>query len=414
MFGNLSGLEASLEHRWPILEEDPGTLRASVSLQARRDAADLRVGLEHLQDLRVEPGEPRVAETFTRFTWRAAYDGWVVVDVTATYRPEPAAGAGGRVRTVDPLDVRLEFGSLQAGDARPGLRLQAQFDTELERFERVDVDLRARLGPVELEARERVTLPETRVTEARLALTWQGVARLETRGFEWLPPAVFGHEVEPRTRQLSVQLREDRERAAGRWELGWSTVADPALDETGRRDTRFEARVSLLQENLGPWFVSVEGLGEWALADDRQPEAFLRRASLVFGADVAERFGVQGRLSYQATYDRLSEELGRSELTISELTVAVRPIDQLTVGARIQDVWEFTRSDPARSPWNFQPEVFFVWDRCCWALAGSWNAETGSIRLLLTGPGADNGLEQVLDTDWTLPRVALREGEEQP
>ncbi|MBW6454321.1 MAG: hypothetical protein K0A98_00415 [Trueperaceae bacterium] len=413
-FGNLAGVDASLEHRWPILDEDPGTLRASISLQGRRVAVDLRVGLEHLQDLYVEPAEPRVAETFTRFTWRAAYEGWVAVDLTATYRPEPAADASGRVRTVDPLDLRLELGNLRTGEARPGLRLQAQYDTELERFERLDVDLRARLGPVELEARERVTLPDTRVTEARLAVTWQGVARLEARGFEWLPPAVFGHEVEPRVRQLSVQLREERERAAGRWELGWRATLDPALEETGRRDTRFEARVSLLQENVGPWFVSVEGLGEWALADDRQPEAFLRRASLTFGADVAERFGVQGRLSYQATYDRLREELGRSELTIGELTVAVRPTDQLTLGARIQDVWEFTRSDPARSPWNFQPEVFFVWDRCCWALAGSWNAETGAVRLVLTGPGADNGLEQVLDTDWTLPRVALRGDAEQP
>ncbi len=414
LFGNLAGVDASLEHRWPILEEDPGTLRASVSLQARRDATDLRAGLEHLQDLSVEPAEPRVSETFTRFTWRVAYDGWAAVDVTATYRPEPAPDAEDRVRTVDPIDLRLELGNLRTGDARPGLRLQAQYDAELERFERIDVDLRARLGPLELEARERVTLPETRVTESRLALTWPGVARLETRGFEWLPPAAFGHEVEPRVRQLSVQLREERERAAGRWELGWRATLDPALEETGRRDTRFEARVSLLQENLGPWFVSVEGLGEWALADDLQPEAFLRRASLALGADVAERFGVQGRLSYQATYDRLGEELGRSELTIGELTVAVRPIDQLTVGARIQDVWEFTRSDPTRSPWNFQPEVFFVWDRCCWALAGSWNAETGAVRLLLTGPGADDGLEQVLDTDWTLPRVALREDEEQP
>jgi len=414
LFGNLAGVNASLEHRWPILDEDPGTLRASVSLQARRDATDLRAGVEHLQDLSIEPAEPRVSETFTRFTWRVAHEGWAAVDVTATYRPEPAPDAEDRIRTVDPIDLRLELGSLRTGDARPGLRVQAQFDAELERFERIDVDLRARLGPLELEARERVTLPETRITESRLALTWQGVARVETRGFEWLPPAAFGHEVEPRVRQLSVQLREDRERAAGRWELGWRATLDPALEETGRRDTRFEARVSLLQENLGPWFVSVEGLGEWALADDLQPEAYLRRASLAFGADVAERFGVQGRLSYQAAYDRLGEELGRSELTIGELTVAVRPIDQLTVGARIQDVWEFTRSDPARSPWNFQPEVFFVWDRCCWALAGSWNAETGAVRLLLTGPGADNGLEQVLDTDWTLPRVGLREDEEQP
>ncbi len=413
LFGNVPGLDASLEHRWPILERDPGTLRGSVSLQARKDAAELRVGIEHLQDLRVEPADPPVAETFTRFTWRAAYDGWIAVGVTATYRPEPAPDADGRVRTVDPVDLQLELGSLRAREARPGVRVAAQFDAGLGAFERLDVDLRARLGPVELEARERITLPDVRVTDARLTLTWPDVARLETRGIEWLPPAVFGHEVEPRIRQLTVQLREDRGRATGRWELGWRTTIDPALEESGRRDTRFEARVALLQESFGPWFVSVEGLGEWALVDARQPEAFLSRASLVFGADLAERFGVQGRLSYQATYDLVREELGRSELTIGELTVAFRPTDQLTVGARIQDVWEFARADPARSPWNLQPQVFFVWDRCCWALAGSWNSATGTVRVVLTGPGEGNGLAQVIDTDWTLPRAALRD-EEQP
>jgi len=77
-------------------------------------------------------------------------------------------------------------------------------------------------------------------------------------------------------------------------------------------------------------------------------------------------------------------------------------------------VWEFAREDPARSPWNLQPEVFFVWDRCCWALAGSWNSATGTVRIVLTGPGEGNGLAQVIDTDWTLPRAALRQGEEQP
>jgi hypothetical protein len=414
LLANVTGLDASLEHRWPILERDPGTLRGSVSLQARKASADLRVGLEHLQDLRVEPADPRVAETFTRFTWRAAYDGWVALGLTATYRPEPAPDAEGRVRTVEPVDLQLELGSMRAREARPGLRVAAQFDAALNRFEQLDVDLRLLVGPVEIEARERVTLPDVRVTDARLTATWPDVARLETRGIEWLPPTVFGHEVEPTVRQLSVQLREDRARAAGRWELGWRTTLDPALEETGRRDTRFEARVALLQENFGPWFVSLEGLGEWALADDRQPEAFLRRASLVFGADLAERFGVQGRLSYQATYDRVREELGRSELTIGELTVAFRPTGQLTVGARIQDVWEFAREDPARSPWNLQPEVFFVWDRCCWALAGSWNSATGTVRIVLTGPGEGNGLAQVIDTDWTLPRAALREDEAQP
>jgi hypothetical protein len=211
--------------------------------------------------------------------------------------------AGGCARS-----TRSTSSSSSAACARatrgPACASQAQFDAELDRFERLDVDLRARSGPSSSRPASASTLPDDPRHRRAAHATWPDVARLETRGIEWLPPAVFGHEVEPRVRQLSVQLREDRARAAGRWELGWRATLDPALDETGRRDTRFEARVALLQENLGPWFVSVEGLGEWALADDRQPEAFLRRASLVFGADVAERFGVQGRLSYQATYDR--------------------------------------------------------------------------------------------------------------
>ena len=407
LFGNLPWIDAAVEHRWALPDDDPGTLRATLSLQAHGGPADPRAGLEHLQDLRVEPATPRVSETFTRFTWRAAYERWVALDVTATYRPEPSPAADGRVRTVDPVDLRLELGSMRSGDGRPGLRLQSALDAELSRFERVDIDLRARLGPVELEASERLTLPDARVTDARLTLTWEDVARLETRGIEWFAPAWLGHEVEPRARQWSVQLREERSQAA-RWELAWRTTLDPLLEPRGRRDTRFEVRVALLQETFGPWLVSVEGAGEWALVDDRQPSPFLRRASLVVGADAWERIGLQGRLGYQATYDVARDELLRSELTISDVTFAIRATDELLLGARLSDVWELTGTDAARSPWTVRPEVFFVWDRCCWALAGAWNAATGSVRIVLTGPGAETGLEQVLETDWTLPRAPLR------
>ena len=168
-------------------------------------------------------------------------------------------------------------------------------------------------------------------------------------------------------------------------------------------------RLALLQESLGPWLISVEGQAEWAWADGVQPETFLRRASLVVGADAWERIGVQGRLGYQATYDRSTEGLARSELTIDDLTFAVHATDSLLIGARLRDVWELTGTDAARSPWNFRPEVFFVWDRCCWALSGAWNAATGTVRFVLTGPGASTGLEQVLETGWSLPRAELRE-----
>ena len=409
LFADRGWIDASITHRWDLPDDDPGTLRLALSLQGRRGAADLRVSLDHLQDLLVEDATPRVAETVTRFTWRAAVERWVAADVTTAYRPLPAPDAEGRVRAFEPLDVRVALGSTRAGDERPGLQVQALIDVEESELERIDVALRARVGPVELEASERIVLPEARATDARLTLTWERVARLEARGLVWLPPAWFGEPAPPAARQLSVQLREQRERLAGRWEVAWRTTVDPALEPLGRRDTRFEVRVALLQERWGPWLVSVEGSGEWSLADDRQPEPFLRRASLLFGVDAWERIGVQGRLGYLATYDVTAEELRRSELTISELTLAVRASDELLLGARLNDVWELTGTDAARSPWTVRPEVFFVWDRCCWALAGSWNAATGAVRIVLTGPGGEPGLEQVLDTDWTLPRAPLRQ-----
>lgn len=415
LFADRPWIDASVEHRWPILEEDPGTLRVNLSLQARRSPADLRVAVEHLQDLRVADADPRVSETFTRVTWRAAADRVFALDVTGVYRPLPAPDAEGRVRTIDPLDLRLELGSMRTDDARPGARLAAPFDVELERFERLTVDLRARVGPVELDARERIDLPSGRVDEARLGVTWDGVARLDARGWIWLPPAWLGHEPEPRVRQLSVQVRELRPSGSGRWELGWRSTLDPSLGDGARRDTLFEVRVALLQDTFGPWLVGVEGLAEWALRDDRQPDTYLRRASLLFGADAWERVGLQGRLSYQAVYDPLRQELSRSELTITDLTLALRLSDAWLVGARMQDVWELTGSDAARSPWTFRPEVFFVWDRCCWALAGSWNAATGAVRVVLSGPGAERGgLEQVIDTPWALPRAPLAPPEEEP
>jgi len=410
LFGDRPWIDLSVQHVWPILDDDPGTLDASLTLQGRRSPAELLVRIDHRQDLEVAPGDPRVAETATRFTWRAAYERVASLDLATAYRPEPRPDGEGRRRQIDALDLRLTLGSLRTDDARPGLSVQTLVDVEAGRVERFGVEWRARVGPVELAARQRVALPSGRIEDATLVATWDDVARLEARGVAWLPTAWLGPTDPPRLRQLSVQLREQRALGAPRWEATWRTTLDPALTPAGRRDSRFEVRVALLQETYGPWLVSVEGLGDWALVDDLQPDAYLRRASLVVGADAWERIGIQGRLSYQASYDRPSGTLARRELTFDDLTLAVRASDALLVGARLRDVWELTGTDAARSPWTVRPEVFFVWDRCCWALSGAWNTATGSVRLVLTGPGASTGLEQVLETGWNLPRAPLRDG----
>jgi len=416
LFENWSGIDANLEHRWPILEEDWGTLRGKLDLRGNSGPAQLQVGLEHLRDLQVDDAAtPRIAETFTRINMRAAVDRWFAVETGVTHRPEPAPLPDGRMQNFEPLSVQFDAGSLRTGDTRPGVRLSGRWDLEAREPLQFGIDLRARIGPLEVGASERINLVRGVVEDARISAAWDGVGELSLNGLVWLPlgllPAV--EPAQPAPQGYALTVREDAA-AGGRWQVGWSATRDPNLTEGTWRDSRLELRVALSQEQIGPVLFVVDGVAEWSLEDALQPETFLRRGSLNFGADLQERLGVQARFSYQASYDRSREELSRSEWTISELTVAGWASDQLMLGARIKDVWEFTGRDPTRSPWNLQPEFFFVWDRCCWALAGSWNSADGSVRVVLSGPGGSNGLEQIFESDWSLPRAPLRDSERTP
>jgi hypothetical protein len=209
---------------------------------------------------------------------------------------------------------------------------------------------------------------------------------------------------------VSVQLRDLPLAGDGRWELTGRTTFDPALagGAGGRRNSALELRVGLVQERLGPVSLSIDGTAQYLLADDALDRGYLQRASVVLGADVAERVGVQGSMSYVAAYSQASGTFVRSELVLDRVSVTVRATDQLFLGARVSDVWDFTRARADRSPWNLQPELFVLWDRCCWALAASWNSATGAFRLVLTGPGPDTGIEEIIETPLTLPRRPLR------
>lgn len=408
LFGDRPWIDASLAHRWPIADDDPGTLTARLGVQGRAAGAEVRASVERVIDLQTEAGPPPVDEGRTRLAWRAGLDRVVAAGLDATYLAADTDGAPGWG------DARADvvLGSLRAGDARPGLQLDARLDLDALRVTELSVVARADTGPLAIELRERIALPDGTVLDARIAATWRDVATLDVRGVVWLPPAWLGHEPdEARPRALSVRLADAPTRREPRWEATWRTTLDPALEaDGGRRDSRFEVRLALVQERLGPVTASLDALAEWALADARQETTYLRRAALTVGADVAERVGLQGRLGYTGTWNAASAELTRRTLSIEDVTLAVRASDEWLVGARLRDVWELTGSDPARSPWTVRPEVFFVWDRCCWALVGAWDAATGQVRVALTGPGGGTGLSEVFETDLALPRAPLPEG----
>src|SRR5690606_9878704 len=125
--------------------------------------------------------------------------------------------------------------------------------------------------------------------------------------------------------------------------------------------------------------------------------------NLTLGVDLYERVGLQGTFGYAASYDAAALEVSSARLTLSDVALVVRALDSLYLGAVVTDVWDLTGNDPGRL-FQLRPKFTVVWNRCCWALYGSWDSITGAVSLTLTTPGAEQGIGQVFDTGWIIPR----------
>ena len=171
----------------------------------------------------------------------------------------------------------------------------------------------------------------------------------------------------------------------------------------GRRDTSLEVRVLLEDEPLATSSFSVDLFVDLPLKDDRQPMSYLRRANLTLGTNLGERVGLQGTLGYRGTFSLADVEVSRGELTLTNVALTVRVLDELYVGAMLNDVWDLTGNSDEIARFNLQPEFMVMWNRCCWALYGSWNTSTGQVRVALTTPGASQGLTEEFGTPWQFP-----------
>jgi hypothetical protein len=413
LFTNVSGVAFDLRHRYGLdPDDDIHTVDATLDLRGRRAPAELALNVTHRQDLApptVENGTP-TTETRTSVRWSVAVERVVGLRVETAHRPQPPPVGDVPGSAWSPLDVRLDVGSLAARDTRPGVRADLRVDLDEGVAERLGLTVRALFGEAELEATQRIALPSAVVSEQRVSVTLPGRFGVVLRGVTWFPPALLGLEEDrDAPRQVSLGVREVPESGPVRWEANVRTTFDPALDggAGGRRDTVADLRVDLTRERLGPLDVSLSTFAEWRLRDDALARTHLRRASLTLGIEAFERVGVQGRLGYLATYAPATETFTRSELQLERVTLSVRATDQLTLGAQVSDVWDFTRTRADQSPWNVRPELFLVWDRCCWAFAAAYDTGSGNLRLVLTGPGAATGIEEILPTPFGVERRRL-------
>jgi len=403
-------IDATVTNSYDIKNHDPGTIDATLEL---KPSGTLRadVKLEHVQDLKVAPDRLTgqvVDDTHTLGSLSLSYPG--VLELAAstgyTYRPPPP-DPGEPPQHWDPLDLSVTLGTLPQDDAIPGVKLTYERDLNAGAVSDLKLDASAPLGPLQFSASETLGFPLGAVASSALRLAWPGIIAVEADGLGWLPPGWLGFPGDPTaTRTLAFHVEDAPVTGSPVWQVRYVTIFDPSVGSGGGyRNTDLTTRAVLSDTQVGPANFSVDLFTDLPLHDDLQALTYLRRASLVFGLDLFEHVGLQGALGYSGSYSSATDQVTSGFLTVGDLSLIVRPLKDVYVGAVLNDTWDLTGNDPNAPPFNLQPTFVVAWNRCCWALYGSWNSANGQIKVALTTPGSQTGLLQIFDTGLTLPEA---------
>ena len=415
LFGNLSWLEVSFENDYDFQENDPGTFDTTVILSSPDSVLNGRLSYENVQDLDVRPanrgGTTLEDDSETTVEAELGYRNLFSVDLEGGYEYDTDDGVVRGERK--PLELGATLGSLEQEDALPGARLFYERDLETGETQELGYEATGRYGPVEVRAEQTFDFAENAADDTLYSFTWEDTISAEATGFRLVPPSVFSLELDPAGEaDFSVSVQDEtQEDDDSLWALEYNTTYDRDLATRsggvgGYKDTGLELLVDLpptyLSTRAGDIGFRVNLEAELLLADAQLGRTYLNSAELVLFSDFFSRFGVQGRLAYNAILS--DDQLTTSTLTLDEFGVTARVTGEVYVSALLDDVWDFTGDNDARSPYNFQPILYVTWDRCCWALYGSLDTEDGTLEIAIGFPGEETGFQQALDTPLALPR----------
>jgi hypothetical protein len=413
LFSNLSWLDVVISNNRNLQSGDPGSLTSEVTLRTPGRGISGSITASYTHDLDPErAGEDGEALNDTATRVRGSLttsDFRVEFSWGHNFEPALPADPAEAPEYWEPFELSVTAGSLRQGDRRAGFRVIYSYDLNEDRIRTLEYEIRFRLAELEVNANQRYRLPQGGTERSRLRVSWPGVAQLEATGFELLPGTWLGvTEPEPAVRNYALALTDAPQVGPQLWQIRYSTSFDPNLVTRGgatggRRNTTLELRALAEEELLGSTRFSVDLFVDLPLRDDQLASGYLRRANLTLGTDFAGRVGLQGTLGYRGTYSAALDEVTRGELRIDGLALTVRVRDDLYLGAVLNDVWDLTGNNPQQAAFNLQPEFVVIWNRCCWALHGSWNSSTGQVKVALTTPGADTGLVEVIETPLLLP-----------
>ncbi len=413
LLDNVSWLGVVVSNTRDLMTGDPGNLDFEVGLRHSTRELDARLTATYTHDLDPDfsqDGEDPLNATATSLEANLRTDdlelsfGWGY-----NFEPELPTDPAEPIPYWEPFVFSVTYGSLRRGNDRWGLRVDGTRDLNHDRMSAFGYEARTSLGPLELHASERYRLPEGGIERSSFRITYPGYVQLEATGMSLIRPEwIFLPEDPDQRRTHTWTVSDAPDFGPQRWQVRYRTTFDPLMTTLdgatgGRRDTSLELRALLEEEPVGNSRFSVDLFVDMPLADGRQPGSYLRRASLTLGMDFSDRVGLQGSLGYRGTYSLAEEEVTRGELTLTNLALTVRVSDDVYVGAMLNDVWDLSGNSDEMARFNLQPEFLVMWNRCCWALYGSWNSATGQVRIALTTPGASSGLAEEITTPWRLP-----------
>ncbi len=430
LFENLSWLSILVENEFNVKNNNPGKLTSTVNLNSPSRSLIAEANIEHIQDLDPKKNNDREegsvrdeSETDLNFALGYRLDSFseplfrIEVDTRYIYDPDPLnIDDDIEFEYWDPLEINFNINSPEWQGLNAFLR--GHYDRDLNRGdpEELDATFGINYEPFEVSFRQVINYP-TRAGEftsltSEFGFTWQNIARLafETTGISLIPSDWLQVEL-PENRRDTYSLRlEDNDNSEFSWSVRYNTTYNPNLTtesgaEGGFEDTTFEVSV-----NTEPFYVSdinfyiADSHATLQLADDRFKRTFLQSAQLTFASDWFGVLGLQGDLNYSGGYDPEQDEFTRAKLTLKDVALTLRFFEQFYVSAVFNDTWDFRENGPElESPWNFQPVIYFTWDRCCWSFFSSWDTETGAISLGFKLGDSEKGVREEIGTSLVLP-----------
>ncbi len=415
LFENLGWISLSFRNDYQLAREktpaDPGNLTGTFILRSPESQLDAELKFSYLKDLYVfnSRGKARDESEFN-FSFRYGLPPYLTFDMSGGSWAEFPDNESGPVK---PFVLGLTVGTTDQQDYIPSFRVGYGYDFNDDEIDSLSFELTAAAQPIEvslsetfgIEQNEDTTSTTYRLDSSNYRVAWKGVASFEASGFPILTPFALDPELQQSWRfVLQDDLAEDID-----FSLTYSTLYDPSPEtpKTAGRyfsGTTLEARADLSDQSLYGVSYNLSFFSTLRMRDDLLEQTYLDSLGLEFSSDFYGRVGFQGKLSYDGNYNDDLDKLDQSSLTLDDVAITVKILDELYVSSIFNELWYLNDTNPEGvNALNFQPELRVIWDRCCWALYSSWDTASGKFTFTITTPGGNKGFSQAFPSEIKLP-----------